>query len=101
MCNLRIAGGACGVASRKVPIDFACETSRTELSSLSEKGDGDVYALLFSEIGPILGWRRLAHAGRYVMICRIAAAAADPGRYSSNPHRAYMIQLGCVWTWEY
>ncbi len=43
MCNLRIAGGACGVASRKVPIDFACETSRTELSSLSEKGDGDVY----------------------------------------------------------
>ena len=55
MCNLRIAGGACGVASRKVPIDFACETGRAELSSLSEKGDGDVYALLFSEIGPILG----------------------------------------------
>ena len=27
MCNLRIAGGACGVASRKVPIDFACEVS--------------------------------------------------------------------------
>ena len=28
------AGGACGVASRKVPIDFACETSRTHNSNL-------------------------------------------------------------------